>query len=419
MRWFTVPLAALVLAAAALPAEAAMTKPLTYALYDSSCGEEVAAPHARRIYVAMTGGRVEVQARGGIPSMNYAGPADERFLGELAAFFRSVDPGAWPGATKGRPGWAKDRCTWRVLARGEGRETLLDATGSDAAQPGPRTGDEARLFALLRTHVPRLQREMPKSLASLEFSFTGPYRRYSLEVREENGLVSARSPAANGRRSFYADPALAVEFEKILASRSAEQWHGHGGDASREREFGFAARYSTRQEITASGQLAAAPAGLPEAMELIARRLDEEARRHEALLAKSPRHVTEFTFSESGSMVAPYWIYYERLDRGGLQPYLRCVLGGRVLGEARVSPGQRDRIEQWVESVRAWNGFRGSDPRVMDGYGFSVNASFSDRTDPVTASGSNKFPEGYHAKRDELRRIFSGILPADSLREAR
>lgn len=44
--------------------------------------------------------------------------------------------------------------------------------------------------------------------------------------------------------------------------------------------------------------------------------------------------------------------------------------------------------------VGRWNGFSGSDPRVLDGGGFDFSADFSDGSH-VSAHGSNCYPEGY------------------------
>ena len=46
--------------------------------------------------------------------------------------------------------------------------------------------------------------------------------------------------------------------------------------------------------------------------------------------------------------------------------------------------------------VVSWDGFSGSNPDVLDGYGFNFDAELSDgRT--IYASGSNSFPDGYYA----------------------
>lgn len=44
--------------------------------------------------------------------------------------------------------------------------------------------------------------------------------------------------------------------------------------------------------------------------------------------------------------------------------------------------------------VADWDGFRGSDPNVLDGTTFSFEATFADGS-TVSASGTNSFPDGY------------------------
>ena len=60
--------------------------------------------------------------------------------------------------------------------------------------------------------------------------------------------------------------------------------------------------------------------------------------------------------------------------------------------------------------VREWDGFKGR-PRmdVLDGEGFSFSLAFRDGT-KVTASGENKFPEGYSAFRRELNSFADRVL---------
>ena len=57
-------------------------------------------------------------------------------------------------------------------------------------------------------------------------------------------------------------------------------------------------------------------------------------------------------------------------------------------------------------NLASWDGFSGSDPNVLDGYGFTLEAVLADGT-TIFASGSNKFPEGYRGFIGEMDALLS------------
>jgi len=59
--------------------------------------------------------------------------------------------------------------------------------------------------------------------------------------------------------------------------------------------------------------------------------------------------------------------------------------------------------------VQAWNGFSGSDPRVLDGESFRLEITFADGS-VIAANGSNRFPPDYRAVMDALGELFSGAV---------
>ena len=56
-----------------------------------------------------------------------------------------------------------------------------------------------------------------------------------------------------------------------------------------------------------------------------------------------------------------------------------------------------------------WNGFRKSDPDVLDGEDFSLSVVFTD-DDVVEASGSNSFPSGYSDKMSRVEEFFRALM---------
>ncbi len=106
-----------------------------------------------------------------------------------------------------------------------------------------------------------------------------------------------------------------------------------------------------------------------------------------------------------------------RLTRGGsMVPLTREVFrkdGAYWLSEndgpARpFDPSLAEELQQAADEygLLGWNGFHGSDPRVLDGESFSLEAVWADG-DAASASGTNAFPKGYHAAMNSLEEIFT------------
>ncbi len=56
-----------------------------------------------------------------------------------------------------------------------------------------------------------------------------------------------------------------------------------------------------------------------------------------------------------------------------------------------------------------WNGFRKSDPDVLDGEDFSLSVVFSDGSE-LSAYGSNSFPSGYSDKMSRVEDFFRALM---------
>lgn len=56
--------------------------------------------------------------------------------------------------------------------------------------------------------------------------------------------------------------------------------------------------------------------------------------------------------------------------------------------------------------LETWNGFRGSNPYVLDGEGFSLELEYANGK-RVYASGENNFPDGYHSAVNAIEELFT------------
>ena len=60
-------------------------------------------------------------------------------------------------------------------------------------------------------------------------------------------------------------------------------------------------------------------------------------------------------------------------------------------------------------NLTEWNGFRRSDPDVLDGEDFSLSVVFADG-DEISAYGSNSFPSGYSDKMRRVEEFFRALM---------
>ncbi|MCR4577504.1 MAG: hypothetical protein K5784_06320 [Clostridiales bacterium] len=121
----------------------------------------------------------------------------------------------------------------------------------------------------------------------------------------------------------------------------------------------------------------------------------------EALCKKLAQdHVlTRFFFGRGGYMMP---VYREVVLRNG-----RYYLMEDDEAVREFPPAFAEELQKLVSEYKLedWNGFRGSDPRVLDGEHFTLELSFADG-DMVRASGENEFPEGYHNAVNAVEDVF-------------
>ena len=120
--------------------------------------------------------------------------------------------------------------------------------------------------------------------------------------------------------------------------------------------------------------------------------------------------LTGFSFSHSGMSTDQIYTYSVRMQDGRMladfELYCRYEIEGVVLDTEDVEALRAliDGCDLW-----SWNGFRGSNPDVLDGEGFDMSATFADGM-KLCARGSNAFPEGYAAGERAICAYFGALM---------
>lgn len=128
---------------------------------------------------------------------------------------------------------------------------------------------------------------------------------------------------------------------------------------------------------------------------------EKEAEFEEFCSRLAGNHIlTRFYFSRGGSMIPQshevvcrndgcFWLQEEEGPSRLFDPDL--------MAELRQVAAEYD--------LDSWDGFRGSDPYVLDGENFRLELSYADG-ETVYASGENEFPKNYHEAADRIETIF-------------
>ena len=134
-----------------------------------------------------------------------------------------------------------------------------------------------------------------------------------------------------------------------------------------------------------------------------------------AVSAHAAEGVESFFFSTNGSSV-DHCISYD-FDRAKMTLVWTAP---NVMREAKVSPAQYARLCALADELglKAWNGFHGTNPNVLDGDGFGVHIVFVGG-DKVDASGYMEFPQGYRMAKNALFSFFEGVLKGAPIKNKR
>ena len=124
---------------------------------------------------------------------------------------------------------------------------------------------------------------------------------------------------------------------------------------------------------------------------------------------KSEAHIVSFSFSFDGTIGGNSHWYDVRVEDGKVIMDVD-ELEHRDYGKMTdtVSMDFLQELEALCakHNVRKYDGFRGTDPHVCDGSGFSLSIRYDDGK-RIYAHGMNDFPKGYRAFSDDLHELFA------------
>lgn len=122
--------------------------------------------------------------------------------------------------------------------------------------------------------------------------------------------------------------------------------------------------------------------------------------------------VESFAFHHSGMSTFDIWSYTVETDEATGEMTVNCDL--YCGAHTHSLPADEEFLQELTaliadHDLRAWNGFDKTDKRVLDGSGFDLNIGFAGGA-TITASGSNRFPDGYAGADDAIEALFLGYL---------
>ena len=343
---------------------------------------------------------------------------------ELVPVLAALDLAGWPGQMEQSDLFdlseKKKRrlCRWHISAAFEPKKPgdhplLFSFSCADDGTSPKRLAAEQALRHFFAPKLDALKAATPRRLTGL--LWLGHGVSYDFGV-EENGIVTLERRKGGERRSMNLYPAFAEELDSLIRTSGLEKHHAFFQRCDdRAQEFSLSISFDTSQRIEVIGHSGAGgtPEGFREALAPLLKAMDGvmDAPAGKALPATK---LSALEFRVSGMVIGEDIRLYERMDREGPVLVLNRTVGHSAenIREAVLNAAQAAELEALLEknAVRSWNGFKGR-PRmdVLDGEGFSFSLSFRDGT-KVTASGENKFPEGYRAFRKELNSFADRML---------
>lgn len=143
----------------------------------------------------------------------------------------------------------------------------------------------------------------------------------------------------------------------------------------------------------------------------------EDALQPSAAPAEFDTKVVYFCFSNSGS--STYEIYSYEIAKDEETGELMVNYELHCGNETYALPAEGDLLQQLQSLIDQhelgkWDGFNKSDSMVLDGSGFSLNATFADGSG-ITAHGSNSFPDGFIEVKDTIDELFISYLKKNGI----
>ncbi|MBR5734379.1 MAG: hypothetical protein IKX79_02400 [Desulfovibrionaceae bacterium] len=425
--------ACLILAALLFPFESQAKTPetLRWFQYHSSCGDKApASGQYRNMSFSLYSHRVNISLYGNGNPEQFSGPASEALNRELSSLAAGLDLAQWKTplseaqCEKLSSTEKESLCRWSLTMLFEpaqsgqkGREVRL--SGCDDGQNPGRLAAERAFTSFFTSKLAALQESTPKRIENVSWLMPVNGERASYLVsRNDDGKVSVRRRVGKAKAEGFADPSLLETLQKEVRTASADNWKGFAAEGLTWKDPAlteFSLTYDTRQSVNVRGS-AADSGRLPKGYEKLLARLSAAC---DALLDAGggpaparPDALKRFSFSSAGSMMGkwPGYELYQRMEAGGPVMVLEHEQGQNKT-ECRISGEELQSFEALLKTlgIAQWDGFKGSDPRVLDGRSFSLDVRYWDGRG-IHASGYMRWPKGYQEKISRIEGFLDDIL---------
>ena len=336
----------------------------------------------------------------------------------------------WPGSMEKRAFDKLEKeqqerlCTWVLNAAfgtpgKQGIEHEIRLFGSDTGANPARLAFETPLAEHAEKLVRRLYASAPKALDNLFYTSKGEGSAfYALSVDEDGQQVNlSRQRSGQDKDSSEVTPALATRVADIVRKHGADGWNGFAApdwNSKTPGSFELSMRYNTGQQVWARGLRGqAAPEGHAAFERELLAALDEALDGPPGTPRAAPRQgLKSLHFSEGGMSYDSHIRYHVRTRReAGRDVFHLMHKRGPDVRGCPMSDEDVAALEALLVrlEVSRWNGFSGNAPGVLDGTDFGLSFAYTDGRE-VSARGSNRFPDGYRAVRDELIAFFDALL---------
>ncbi|MBQ2762058.1 MAG: hypothetical protein IJE96_09140 [Mailhella sp.] len=343
---------------------------------------------------------------------------------EIVPVLAGLDLAGWPGQMDDSKLYElSDRekarlCRWHLSAvfepeKPDAHPLKVSFSGVDDGTSTKRLAAEQAFREFFGPKVEALKAATPRKLTGLLWLEHGI--SYDFDVEDGITTLARRKDGRRMSRAVY--PGFADELTDLVRASGLEKHHGFlERTDDGKRQLSLSVTYDTSQRIEIIGHSGAGgtPEGFREALAPLLQAMDEALEPSPTAKALPPTKLAALTFRVSGMVLGEDIRLYERMDKGGPVLVLSRAVGYSPDSrkEAVLDAAQLAELEALLDKngVRSWDGFKGR-PRmdVLDGEGFSLSLTFRDGTQ-ITASGENKFPEGYRSFRHDLRLFSDNIL---------
>lgn len=133
-----------------------------------------------------------------------------------------------------------------------------------------------------------------------------------------------------------------------------------------------------------------------------------------SMLLRTDAPMERFSFSHSGMRIdSVYTLVAEKMADGWQAHFNLFMTQDFTLP---MTQADADALYALLDdcSLWAWNGFHKVDPIVSDGRRFKLDVRFEDGR-KLTASGGNKFPDGYGAAENAVKAVFIQIMETNGM----